>query len=355
MYKKKYISITNHLKYKHLINIILHKLKTPVTIGIVVFTAMYIVNRINPSQIIQVFQTISFEETNTIQGIGFLIVMGFFNILIESIKWKNIINTIHTITLIESLKSVLSGITIGIITPNRIGELPTRILYINKSLLSKTLHIILSCSFIQTLVTVIMGLIAILSIILWYGIAIIQGYTYIIAISLFFFLIIFIILVKRSAILKKILTFETFPVIRKLMVGFGEIPRRNLVFMFRMGVLRYVLYILQFHILLQIVGVDISLFQTICGVGIMYLISTIIPSFTFIDELGIRVGTAIGVLAIFTGDSNAVAIASIGLWSINIAFPALIGGIFLLQRNKVCSIENIQKFLLITNSKKVKK
>ena len=49
---------------------------------------------------------------------------------IETFKWKYLIKKIEYISFSKAFKSILSGVTIGIFTPNRMGEFAGRIFYL---------------------------------------------------------------------------------------------------------------------------------------------------------------------------------------------------------------------------------
>ena len=51
-----------------------------------------------------------------------VLVLTFLNRFIEILKWKNLAQVIEPISVWESTKQVLIGITFGIVTPNGIGE-----------------------------------------------------------------------------------------------------------------------------------------------------------------------------------------------------------------------------------------
>ena len=53
------------------------------------------------------------------------------NWLLEAIKWRMLTANVQKITLGFSIKAVLVGISTGFFTPNRIGELVGRVMYLN--------------------------------------------------------------------------------------------------------------------------------------------------------------------------------------------------------------------------------
>ena len=69
----------------------------------------------------------SLHSINTNTFIAVLIsvfLLMFLNWGVESVKWKYLIKKIETVPFIKSLVAVLTGITVSIFTPNRMGDLP---------------------------------------------------------------------------------------------------------------------------------------------------------------------------------------------------------------------------------------
>ena len=90
-----------------------------------------------------------------------VILMGV-NWGIETRKWQLLVHHVQPFSFLKSFKSVLSGCSITMITPNRIGEYGGRILYIKEENRIKGISLTLVGSISQLLVTMIMGCIGLL-------------------------------------------------------------------------------------------------------------------------------------------------------------------------------------------------
>jgi len=77
-------------------------------------------------------------------------------------------------------------------------------------------------------------------------------------------------------------------------------------------------------------GVDIDLIQAIISITLTYLFLTLIPTTTLV-ELGVRGSLAIFFVGIFSENTLGIVLASIFIWIINIAIPAIVGSFFLLK------------------------
>jgi len=64
---------------------------------------------------------------------------------------------------------------------------------------------------------------------------------------------------------------------------------------------------------------------------VVFLVMAIIPTFTFLTELGLRWETSIQVLELFSANTIGIFAASFAIWLINLIVPALIGSLLMLS------------------------
>ena len=76
---------------------------------------------------------------------------------LETYKWRYLILKIEKITFFNAFKAVLSGVTVSVFTPNRIGEYAGRVVYINKGDRIKAALITVISSLSQLLITLLVG------------------------------------------------------------------------------------------------------------------------------------------------------------------------------------------------------
>ena len=86
-----------------------------------------------------------------------VIFLMFVNWGIEAIKWQLLIKHIQQFSFFRSFKSVLSGCSVTMLTPNRVGEYGGRILYVKEDNRIKAISLTIVGSISQLLVTMIMG------------------------------------------------------------------------------------------------------------------------------------------------------------------------------------------------------
>ena len=105
--------------------------------------------------------------------------------------------------------------------------------------------------------------------------------------------------------------------------------------MLLLSLLRYLVFSLQFYLLLKAFDLNLPYLKAMMLIGLVYLLVTIIPTIA-LSELGVRGSVSLFVFAIYLeplgnwSDQAALAVASAStiLWLINLAFPALLGVLF---------------------------
>src|SRR5690606_32448406 len=88
-----------------------------------------------------------------------VLVLTFLNRFIEILKWKNLAQVIEPISVWESTKQVLIGITFGIVTPNGIGEYAGKAWFYPKKEAGKVVFLKAVCNGINVINAVAFGLI----------------------------------------------------------------------------------------------------------------------------------------------------------------------------------------------------
>ena len=315
-------------------NIIVKILK----ILLIILSYIYIVYKIKKdvdiSEIKLIFSDITFIGLMVILLVSFLM---FFNWTIEAIKWKKIIKKIQIIKLFTAIKAVFMGITLGIYTPNRIGELGGRVLVLQKKNRIKGVLATSLGSFSQFLVTVFVGLIGISLFFLFFNekINILHEKLSLVAgILIFIFAILFFIFYfKIDKLPKYLLKIKFLQKFKDKILFFAEYKTKELFEIFLYSLLRYFIFITQFYLLLQFFSVDISIFQAFISISATYLLTTLIPAIVILD-LGIRGSVSVFFIGIFSCNISGILLAAISIWFINLVIPAIIGSWLMVIGNR---------------------
>ncbi len=265
-----------------------------------------------------------------------LIVLTIVNWGIEARKWQLLMLTLEKTTWWRAMKATLSGIAFAINTPNRIGEYGGRVLYVKEGNRIQAVSLAVAGSFSQLIVTLLMGCFGLIyflnfvpknisnhwpSYLMWIRItlSVVTGIT-VLSLLLYF---------RLSWLIKMI---EKIPGIGKWaqkiavleMLGVTRLLR-----VFGLSFIRYAVFIFQYILILQLMDVDLSNWQIIWIVSVMFLILALIPTIA-LAEVGIRGQLSIELFGLFTSNSLGVIAGTIGIWFINLVIPAIIGSLLIL-------------------------
>lgn len=308
--------------------------KTVIVICSLTFIYYEIFKNENATTIFNYFQTISNRDHLTTWLIVVILLMPI-NWFLEAKKWQYLLSKIENISILTSVKSVLSGLTISSVLPNRMGEFLGRIAYVNQADRIKATLISLIGSISQMTITVSIGSLAFIYLIVseTYKIDYIIGRSasivlFIVACSaplIYFNTSIIFYLVREIKWLHKFTTYaETFK----------EYSRQELLKALCFSLARYLIFVSQFIFLLHIFEVDISIINAFTGIAASFFIVATIPS-PALAEIGIREATCLIMLGLFSPNHLGIIAATFCLWLINIALPIIIGTAFVFQAHLI--------------------
>lgn len=260
-----------------------------------------------------------------------LFVMMLANWLLESAKWRLLVGKIEKLSLLRSFKAILSGITIALFTPNRVGEYGGRVFHLMKGDRISAVLLTVVGSYAQLLVTIIAGLIgAIFYLPEKIGTGPLNTWGIVaLAVIVLAFCVFLVIMFLNTAVLSTIL--KRLPIPEKFM-GYVEVFEQHdpktlaIVLLTSFG--RYFIFTAQFILLLGLFDVQIGYLTAMMLISLTYLTMTVVPTIA-ITELGVRGSLAIFFLGSVSANSAGIFTASSILWVINLVIPALFGVLFI--------------------------
>ncbi|MGJ3237039.1 lysylphosphatidylglycerol synthase domain-containing protein [Marivirga sp.] len=246
------------------------------------------------------------------------------NWLMEVLKWKFSIQPITHITFSNAIIGVLAGVAMGFVTPHAIGDYFAKVFSISHQDRKKALGLILISRLMQMLPTALFGLIAFYiysqKSLAQIDIPISITYPILSVLGVLIVIIFLILFLKRKH-----------PRINDYVQPVKSMGLKLISILAGLSFLRYLVFSTQFLLLLSVLGLKLSLFLQFMGIAFMFLAKSILPTFNFLSDLGVREFS----VALFF-DNLEVEVASIIasgliLWLINIALPAFIGLFFIPQ------------------------
>lgn len=282
----------------------------------------------------------------SVSAVGILVLIFLLMLLnwfTEAMKWKTMIKKVEPVTTKNAVVAVLSGITMGTITPNRAGENIARVFVLQPENRSRGIVITLLGGISQLMITVFLGILGCIFAFFSPQLTLYSGHwSWIIWFSAILFLFVFLLLCLlyfQFSLAEKVLNYISKNGLQRWKNFLCEIPayKNNELFSFLLlSFLRYVFFALQFYLLMLFCGIEISVNYAFIFISIMYLFLTAIPTIT-LAELGVR--GAVGVFLVeifFQNNSNLVdlytpriVLATFLIWLINLIIPALVGEFYL--------------------------
>jgi Lysylphosphatidylglycerol synthase TM region len=256
---------------------------------------------------------------------------------IEARKWQIALRSIGGIPFKDAFRAILTGTTMASFTPNRMGEYLGRMLYVKRGKRADSVSLTIVCSMAQLLVTLIIGVAGIV-----YLRQVVQqsgassphlelvlnallGFVLLVLASLtiIYFRLSWMVRIlnkipvagKHSAYLKVLENFDPRSLCKILALSFG----------------RYIVFIVQYALIFPVFGVFLGFGQVWGGMSVVFLVMAVVPTFTFLTELGLRWGASIQVLELFSTNTVGIFAASFAIWLINLIVPALIGSLLILS------------------------
>ncbi|MBG0783394.1 MAG: flippase-like domain-containing protein [Bacteroidales bacterium] len=263
------------------------------------------------------------------------------NLFLESLKWQFQIRKLERLKLNKAYTAVLSGISVSMFMPNRMGDYLGRVFILEKGSHIKGILLTIIGSMAQLLVTIIIGSLALLFFLpsiayfsdetQWIYTAIIVLILVILVAGIFVYFNIDLMYV----IIKKLLPRKSQLVLPYVEV-FKYFTHKQLAYILALSFLRYLVFSLQFILFLWAFDLPLSYPEAIMLVGLSYLFITLIPTVA-LSELGVRGSVSIYLFSlwfqsrqlVFENFELGVFVASSAVWLVNIAVPALFGLLFI--------------------------
>lgn len=263
-----------------------------------------------------------------------VVLLMFVNWGIEARKWQVLLSGLHRISFLQSFKAILSGVAFSLNTPNRIGEYGGRVLFIPAENRIRAISLTIAGSFSQLLVTLSLGAAGLFflsdefsrteifnALRIWM--------TVLKTLVIFAVVIGFVIYFRLSWLIRGV---EKLPGLERLVKHIAVLEGMNVTILLRvltLSLTRFMVFIIQYVLMLQLMQVEISWWQGFWSVSVLFLLLATIPTIALL-ELGLRWEYSIVLFSLFSTNVVGMYAAATGIWLINLVLPAMAGSLFLL-------------------------
>jgi hypothetical protein len=249
------------------------------------------------------------------------------NLGLEALKWQRLVATASSISFAQALSSMLSGIAVSILTPNRIGEYPARIMQLkdHNSTRLVSVSVLGACS--QMLALMIaglagMGLYTYTHPQPWYILVLVVTAVFTLGLTILYFSF-----ERWAPIIENIRWLRKLHLWARLLYRFS---RRQQLTILGISLLRFAVFTTQYWLLLRWQGIPLPAGAwLLCA--LFFWAMAVIPSIA-LAELGIRGTVSLFLFRPFTWNVAGIAMATFVLWCMNLMLPALAGGILFFRR-----------------------
>lgn len=252
------------------------------------------------------------------------------NLLLEAKKWQILAGSAQPLSYRSAMASYLGGIAFSLVTPNRLGEYPGRMLYLKRRNTIRLVSVSVLGALTQMLTLFIFGSFGLI----YFCINFYQPFAIVVLVACLAITVIlgvaFWSFETWLPLIEKIKWLKRFRVYKTLLRKFT--PKQQLTIL-GISVLRYGIYTAQYLFLLYWMKIEMPFFDGFMMSALFFWVITVIPSITLV-ELGERGQVALYLFHYASGFSeNMVGIlaATVGIWCINLVLPAIVGSILLMR------------------------
>jgi len=265
-----------------------------------------------------------------------VIIFMFINWGIEARKWQLLIGRIQPVSFGRAYRAIFSGQALAFNTLNRVGESAGRAIFLEEG--NRLRGIVLSVvgSMSQIIVTFVMGLLALLYLrfhildathqLQGFSVFWLDGFIYAITVGIVLFILLYFRLSGFIRLLEKI------PFIAKhkfFVQKLEDFHWQELTRILFLSFCRYVVFVVQYVLLLQVFEVNVSWAEAACMVSVMFLVLAVVPTIA-LAELGFRGKVSIQLFGLLSSNTVGIVATAAGIWIINLIIPAIAGSLFIL-------------------------
>ena len=255
---------------------------------------------------------------------------------LEAYKWKLLVKGIEDISFAKAFRAVFTGQALAFGTFNGIGDFVGRSIYMNEGNRIRSVSVTMVGSLSQTIATIVFGTSGLFylrfffpsKINLFSGLSLfwVDGLLYILLIVTILTFVLYFNLPLVTKLVEKI------PFVSRYVYFIQKVEDfhwKELTTILNLSVARYIIFILQYLLLLHIFKVNGNLWHEVWLISIMFLMLTIVPTMA-LAELGLRGKLSIQLLGLISNNTIGIVFTSAGIWIVNKVIPALAGSLFIL-------------------------
>ncbi|HVZ55887.1 MAG TPA: lysylphosphatidylglycerol synthase domain-containing protein [Chitinophagaceae bacterium] len=252
---------------------------------------------------------------------------------LEAWKWQLVTRPVQSVSFLTAFKAVLSGLSVSVSTPNRMGEYLGRVLYMEEGNRLRTISLTILSSMSQLIITLAMGGIGLVCLLpaiysgelvsaFWVRVLLYTILAGLAALTLFYF--------RMGWLARWVSRLGKNSKYVYLLQAVGAVNATLLWQLLSLSLLRFVVFATQYYLLFSLFGVSIAWWQSFWAVSILFLVLAILPTIALVEVVQ-RGTVALKIFRLLTANELGVGLTTVSIWFINLILPALVGSLLILS------------------------
>ena len=277
-------------------------------------------------------QSASFNE-NTWKQTGpniylFLcIILMFFNTSLESVRWYLLAHNVEPLSYPRALASYLAGIALSIVTPNRVGEYPARILYLGRGNTFGYINVSVLSIMAQLSSVYLFGCVGLVYYNVVFPSVAAKGILAACVLANIFLGVVYWRFEAWLPAFERVAWLRKFAIYGKLL---NRMTARKQLMVLTISMARFIIFSAQYLFLLRWMNVSMPVVGGFCMAALFFWIMAVIPSIA-LTELGVRGQVSLYIFQHFSANTIGILSATTGIWMLNLIVPSIAGSILVLR------------------------
>ena len=306
-------------KYKSLLNWL-------IKLSIVILASIFIWKRLNTNKDLGNFPQIlhNLNTTHFVWAIVGLALLMLLNWVSEAYKWQMQLRDIDAISIWASIQAIFCGITVGIITPNRVGEYGTRVFFLRPRVRVYGLIAIGVGGLAQFLLINVIAAVALTTFLYQYkhvdaNFIVVIAFGFAVYCTLLSLLYFNMELIRR--LIGKVKFLTRYQHFLEVLSTYKSVFLNKLL---AIGLFRTAILVVQYYIAIHLFIPSITFTQVALMTSLIISVQTVLPTIEILD-IGVRGATSVYFFGFITHHDVPILAATSLIWLINLILPAIIG------------------------------
>ena len=298
-----------------------------IKLGIVVGAFYFIYSKLSENENLTPNQFIAFlreNDTFSPENITVLLILSLFNWFFEILKWQNLVKTFKQISFTNALEQSLGGMTVSLVTPNRIGDYGAKAVYYATPFRTKIVLLNLIGHMAQMTITTFFGVIGLLFFLNRYPVDV-DNYRLITYGLILLFTSLFVIVIAKQNRFK-IKGFS----LKRILLFIKELGLKIHLTNLSLSLVRYIIFSFQFYYLLLMFGANLNYTDAMVVIMSMYFLASIAPSISILDVV-IKGSVAVFLFGYINVNELAILTIVSLMWLLNFILPSIFGSYYVLN------------------------